>query len=45
MRSLLAKYGLGTLLLLGKLMAAFYVTCLIFIFVVLGGPRERPRLT
>jgi hypothetical protein len=34
----IGKYGLGTLLLLGKLMAAFYVTCLIFIFVVLGGP-------
>ena len=33
----IGKYGLGTLLLLGKLMAAFYVTCLIFIFVV----RER----
>jgi hypothetical protein len=40
----IGKYGLGTLLLLGKLMAAFYVTCL-FIFVVPGGPRERPRLT
>jgi aerobic C4-dicarboxylate transport protein len=33
----IGKYGVGTLLLLGKLMAAFYVTCLIFIFVVLGG--------
>jgi aerobic C4-dicarboxylate transport protein len=32
----IGKYGLGTLLLLGKLMAAFYVTCLIFIFGVLG---------
>ena len=32
----IGKYGLGTLLLLGKLMAAFYVICL-FIFVV----RER----
>jgi aerobic C4-dicarboxylate transport protein len=30
------KYGLGTLLSLGKLMAAFYATCLIFIFGVLG---------
>ena len=33
----IGKYGVGTLLLLGKLMAAFYVTCLIFVFVVLGG--------
>ncbi len=33
----IGKYGVGTLLSLGKLMAAFYVTCLIFIFVVLGG--------
>ena len=32
----IGKYGLGTLLSLGKLMAGFYVTCLIFIFVVLG---------
>src|SRR3989454_8591269 len=32
----IGKYGVGTLLSLGKLMAAFYVTCLIFIFVVLG---------
>jgi aerobic C4-dicarboxylate transport protein len=30
------KYGIGTLLSLGKLMAAFYATCLIFIFGVLG---------
>jgi aerobic C4-dicarboxylate transport protein len=33
----IGKYGVGTLLSLGRLMAAFYVTCLIFIFVVLGG--------
>ena len=33
----IGKYGVGTLLSLGKLMAAFYATCLIFIFVVLGG--------
>jgi aerobic C4-dicarboxylate transport protein len=33
----IGKYGIGTLAALGKLMAAFYVTCLIFIFVVLGG--------
>jgi len=33
----IGKYGVGTLLSLGKLMAAVYVTCLIFIFVVLGG--------
>jgi aerobic C4-dicarboxylate transport protein len=33
----IGKYGVVTLLSLGKLMAAFYLTCLIFIFVVLGG--------
>jgi aerobic C4-dicarboxylate transport protein len=33
----IGKYGVGTLLSLGKLMAAFYLTCLIFIFFVLGG--------
>jgi aerobic C4-dicarboxylate transport protein len=33
----IGKYGVGTLASLGKLMAAFYLTCLIFIFVVLGG--------
>jgi aerobic C4-dicarboxylate transport protein len=32
----IGKYGIGTLLLLGKLMAAFYATCLIFVLVVLG---------
>jgi aerobic C4-dicarboxylate transport protein len=30
------KYGAGALLSLGNLLACFYVTCLIFIFVVLG---------
>jgi aerobic C4-dicarboxylate transport protein len=30
------RYGLGTLLSLGKLMAGFYLTCVLFIFVVLG---------
>ena len=30
------KYGVGSLLLLGKLMAGVYITCLLFIFVVLG---------
>jgi aerobic C4-dicarboxylate transport protein len=33
----IGKYGVGTLASLGKLMAVFYLTCLIFIFVVLGG--------
>jgi aerobic C4-dicarboxylate transport protein len=33
----IGKYGVGTLLSLGKLMAAFYLTCLIFVFFVLGG--------
>ena len=32
----IGKYGVGSLLSLGKLMGAFYATCLIFIFVVLG---------
>jgi aerobic C4-dicarboxylate transport protein len=32
----IGRYGLGTLTSLGHLMAAFYVTCLIFIFGVLG---------
>lgn len=33
----IGQYGIGTLLSLGKLMATFYVTCLIFIVVLLGG--------
>lgn len=33
----IGKYGVGTLASLGHLMAAVYTTCLIFIFVVLGG--------
>jgi aerobic C4-dicarboxylate transport protein len=32
----IGKYGLGTLLSLAKLMATFYVTCLLFVFVILG---------
>jgi len=32
----IGRYGLVTLLSLGQLMAAFYLTCLIFVFVVLG---------
>jgi aerobic C4-dicarboxylate transport protein len=32
----IGKYGIGTLQQLGALMACFYATCLIFIFVVLG---------
>ncbi len=32
----IGKYGVATLASLGKLMACFYATCLIFIFVVLG---------
>ena len=32
----IGKYGVDSLLSLGKLMATFYVTCLLFIFVVLG---------
>jgi len=33
----IGAYGVGTLVSLGKLMACFYATCLVFIFVVLGG--------
>ena len=32
----IAKYGVGSLLSLGKLMGTFYATCLLFILVVLG---------
>jgi len=31
------RYGVGTLISLGQLMAAMYITCLFFVFVVLGG--------
>lgn len=33
----IGKYGVGSLLSLGQLMGAFYLTCLVFIFVILGG--------
>jgi len=33
----IGKYGLGSLVSLGQLMASFYITCLIFIFFILGG--------
>jgi aerobic C4-dicarboxylate transport protein len=32
----IGKYGIGSLLSLGKLMGTFYATCLVFIFVILG---------
>lgn len=32
----IGKYGVGSLLSLGKLMGTFYITCLFFIFIVLG---------
>jgi aerobic C4-dicarboxylate transport protein len=32
----IGKYGLGSLVSLGFLMATFYLTCLIFVFVILG---------
>ena len=32
----IGKYGIGTLLSLGKLMVCFYATCLLFIFAILG---------
>jgi aerobic C4-dicarboxylate transport protein len=33
----IGKYGVGSLASLGQLMIAFYITCIIFIIVVLGG--------
>ncbi|MSR23004.1 MAG: dicarboxylate/amino acid:cation symporter [Gemmatimonadetes bacterium] len=33
----IGQYGIGTLFSLGKLMASFYFTCLLFIIAVLGG--------
>ncbi|HTV03585.1 MAG TPA: dicarboxylate/amino acid:cation symporter, partial [Luteitalea sp.] len=33
----IGTYGVGTLLSLGKLMAAVYITCLLFVLIVLGG--------
>ena len=32
----IGKYGVGSLFFLGKLMATFYLTCLFFVFIVLG---------
>jgi aerobic C4-dicarboxylate transport protein len=32
----IGKYGIGSLFSLGKLMGTFYLTCLLFIFVILG---------
>ena len=32
----IGKYGIGSLLSLGKLMGTFYLTCLLFVFIVLG---------
>jgi aerobic C4-dicarboxylate transport protein len=32
----IGKYGIGTMVSLGKLMASVYITCLLFVFVVLG---------
>jgi len=33
----IGKYGVSSLLQLGQLMATFYLTCLLFVFVILGG--------
>jgi aerobic C4-dicarboxylate transport protein len=33
----IGKYGVGTMLSLGKLMAGVYTTCFLFVFIVLGG--------
>ena len=35
-RSTVGRYGLGSLIALGKLMAGVYITCALFVFVVLG---------
>lgn len=40
----IGKYGVGTLLSLAHLMFAFYLTCLLFIFIVLGGIARATRL-
>ena len=32
----IGKYGVGSLFSLGKLMGTFYITCLLFVFIVLG---------
>lgn len=32
----IGKYGIGSLASLGKLMGTFYITCLLFVFIVLG---------
>jgi aerobic C4-dicarboxylate transport protein len=32
----IGRYGVGTLVQLGQLMATFYATCLVFVFVILG---------
>ena len=40
----IGKYGLASLIPLGKLMGTFYATCLIFIFVVLGAIARAARL-
>lgn len=32
----IGKYGVGSLFSLGKLMGAFYITCILFVFIVLG---------
>ena len=41
----IGKYGVDSLASLGKLMACFYATCLIFIFLVLGRHRAPARLS
>ena len=33
----IGKYGLGSLASLGKLMLSFYITCILFIIIILGG--------
>jgi len=33
----IGKYGVGSLASLGQLMGSFYITCILFIFIILGG--------
>jgi aerobic C4-dicarboxylate transport protein len=40
----IGAYGVGSLVQLGQLMICFYITCVLFVLVVLGGICPRSRL-
>ncbi len=40
----IGKYGVGTLVQLGQLIICFYITCILFVVVVLGEHRPGHRL-